>query len=286
MTTMTERRAEPSVWLGSLFDRIVCGVDGTESSRVAVAQAARLVCARRTLELISVVDRRPVAALAGWVDPADLERQYEEAQRALSEGREQCPRAHSRLLAGDPGPALVSAARKSHATLVAAGAPPSGRLGGIVLGSVGTHLLHHAQCSVLIARPSGDEAAFPRSIVVGHDGSNGAAAAAAVGKELAHRFGASLRILVAEGGDPVQIDALAQEKELAWSLLAPTEALTVASADADLLVVGSRGLRGTRALGSVSERIGHLARCSVLVVRAPLGTAATVTDDAVPDSEC
>jgi nucleotide-binding universal stress UspA family protein len=32
-------------------------------------------------------------------------------------------------------------------------------------------------------------------------------------------------------------------------------------------VVGSRGLQGMRSLGSVSERVAHEARCSVLVVR-------------------
>jgi nucleotide-binding universal stress UspA family protein len=36
---------------------------------------------------------------------------------------------------------------------------------------------------------------------------------------------------------------------------------------ADLVVVGSRGLRGLKALGSVSERVAHQARSSVLVVR-------------------
>jgi nucleotide-binding universal stress UspA family protein len=39
------------------------------------------------------------------------------------------------------------------------------------------------------------------------------------------------------------------------------------SVDADLLVLGSRGLRGVSALGSVSERAAHRAGCSVLVIR-------------------
>ena len=47
------------------------------------------------------------------------------------------------------------------------------------------------------------------------------------------------------------------------------DVLEVASETADLIVVGSRGLRGLRALGSLSERIAHEARCSVLVVRSP-----------------
>jgi nucleotide-binding universal stress UspA family protein len=45
------------------------------------------------------------------------------------------------------------------------------------------------------------------------------------------------------------------------------EMLIVESETADLIVVGSRGLRGLKALGSVSERIAHQASCSVLVVR-------------------
>lgn len=42
-----------------------------------------------------------------------------------------------------------------------------------------------------------------------------------------------------------------------------------ASLEADLVVVGSRGLHGLVGLGSVSERVAHRARCSVLVVREP-----------------
>jgi nucleotide-binding universal stress UspA family protein len=45
------------------------------------------------------------------------------------------------------------------------------------------------------------------------------------------------------------------------------DSLNVASEAAGLVVVGSRGLRGVRALGSLSERLAHEARCSVLVVR-------------------
>jgi nucleotide-binding universal stress UspA family protein len=47
----------------------------------------------------------------------------------------------------------------------------------------------------------------------------------------------------------------------------PVQALVSAAADADLVVVGSRGLHGLKALGSVSERVAHRAHCSTLVVR-------------------
>jgi nucleotide-binding universal stress UspA family protein len=49
----------------------------------------------------------------------------------------------------------------------------------------------------------------------------------------------------------------------------PVAALVAAAAGADLLVVGSRGLHGLKALGSVSERVAHEAGSSVLVVREP-----------------
>jgi nucleotide-binding universal stress UspA family protein len=49
----------------------------------------------------------------------------------------------------------------------------------------------------------------------------------------------------------------------------PVAALVATAAGADLLVVGSRGLHGLKALGSVSERVAHQAHSSVLIVREP-----------------
>lgn len=287
MSVMTRRCAEPPAWLGTIFDRIVCGVDGTESSRAAVVQANRLLAARRMLELVSVVEETS-AAWSGLSDPSDLNREREEARSALRKGRDQCPRARTALLFGDPGPKLVSAAREVDATLFVIGAPASGRLGAFVLGGAGNYVLHNAPCSVLIARHAADEGAFPRSIVVGHDGSPAAVEAAIVAKELARRFDAELRIVVATGGDPVRFDSLPPDEELDWSSARPIDALEAASDETDLLVVGSSGLRGPRALGSVSERIGHLGRCSVLVVRQPprgSGVEPEIADE-VPDPEC
>ena len=60
----------------------------------------------------------------------------------------------------------------------------------------------------------------------------------------------------------------------------PVHALS--DADADLVVVGSRGLHGLRALGSVSERVAHRARASVLVVRERTGPARRVSPGREP----
>ena len=116
MSVLTKRHAEPPVWLGTIFDRIVCGVDGTESSRVAVVQAKRLLAARRMLELVSVVEETS-AAWSGLSAPSDIERSAKRLGAPSVKGRDQCPRARSVLLFGDPGPKLVSAAREVDATL-------------------------------------------------------------------------------------------------------------------------------------------------------------------------
>jgi nucleotide-binding universal stress UspA family protein len=74
--------------------------------------------------------------------------------------------------------------------------------------------------------------------------------------------------VVALGGKRVALDEIAkQHRGVETSPASPVPALVAAADCADLLVVGSRGLHGPRALGSVSERVAHSAPCSVLVVR-------------------
>ena len=53
----------------------------------------------------------------------------------------------------------------------------------------------------------------------------------------------------------------------AWNVPHAAGTLVEVAIEADLLVVGSRGLHGMKALGSVSERVAHEAKCSVLIVR-------------------
>ena len=87
-----------------------------------------------------------------------------------------------------------------------------------------------------------------------------------VGREVAVRFGATLRVVAAgdsAGVESDRLEGLRVDRDERDAL----EALRAVSRESDLLVVGSRGLHGLRALGSVSERIGHEAACSVLVVR-------------------
>ena len=262
-------------WVTCLFDRIVCGVDGSPSSRIAVAQARRVATPGAIVDLVSIVERSP----DGWPRHApDEERQYYEAQLALEAARERAAPSRSQLLFGAPGTVLVDAAARRDASLLVVGDPPGGRLGRTVLGGVGTYLLEAAPCSLLIARDGDGQASFPRRIAVGHDGSAGATYAYAAADALAQRLDASLQILVARGGDPVREDGLPLREELESSPLSPVDALSDAATHLDLLVVGARGVRNLAPLGEVAERIAHLARCSVLVVREPADVGASSGD--------
>jgi nucleotide-binding universal stress UspA family protein len=144
-----------------------------------------------------------------------------------------------------------------------------GRLRGVVEGEVATEIVHRAPCAVLVARSA--EATFPRRIVVGVDGSMGSAAAYAAARYLSERFGAELRALVALGGKGIneRLAAVITDDVYDDSGDPPVQALVAAAESADLVVLGSRGLHGMRALGSVSERVAHTAVCSALIVREP-----------------
>ena len=129
-------------------------------------------------------------------------------------------------------------------------------------------MLHRAPCSVLVARRPWRAGSCAGLIVVGYDGSPEATDALSVGRYLAARFDAQLRVVLA--ADAASIEAAEELHGLgrrAGTHRYPVDALREASRTADLLLVGSRGLRGLKAIGSVSEQLGHQSACSILIVR-------------------
>jgi nucleotide-binding universal stress UspA family protein len=251
-----------------IFERIVCGVDGSPGSAEAVRQADLLMAQGGHLLLVGAADVA-VAVHAGFQAPAVADMIETEARTALLSAEKSVAYGHPvhpRLVKGPPIGCLMSAAREEDATLVAVGTHGSGRVTGIVLGSVATAMLHEAPCSIFLARSAATRW-FPRSIVVGHDGSREARAAAQVGEELAARFGSHVSVLAATGGKVLGLDGVRDVRDLEFDERKPVDALVGASKGSDLVIVGSRGLHGLESLGSVSERVAHQATCSVLVVR-------------------
>lgn len=241
-----------------MFERIVCGVDGSEVSLEAVRQADVMLADGGRLVLVAAVDLTdaihfqlaPTAVHAARraLEKADeLDRQAHEAvERARAEV------VHAKdvatvPVAGGPWRCLVEAATSEGARVVAVGSHGLGRVEEAVLGSVATQLLHHARSSVHLARPA-DGRWSPRAIVVGDDGSPEAAAALVASRNLAERLGSTV--------EPVSVGNRRS-----------AHALVEAAAGADLLVVGRRGSHLAHLLGSVSERVAQTAVCSVLVVR-------------------
>jgi nucleotide-binding universal stress UspA family protein len=250
----------------SVFDRVIAGVDGSEPGFEAARQAARLVAPDGWLELFTAV-YLVEANLAGWSATRISNELWDEAGDAVRKGTEIAgARAESRLVNGPPLPSLIRELKERDATLAVVGTHGHSRISEIVLGGVAGELLHNAPCSICVARPPMAEALFPRAIVAGVDGSPESLPAVNVARYLAERFAAPVSVVTALGGKDVD---LKHAYELGAVAVGghPVPALVEASRNADLLVVGRRGLQGVKALGSVSERVAHEANCSVLVVR-------------------
>jgi len=269
-----------------VFHRVLVGTDGSARAEEAARQGARLAVATGAeLDIVHVVD-------TGRPHDGDVEREAEAAlARAAELARSAGAEPETRLVAGDPPHALV--AQAAEAGLVCVG-PDAGLLGGAFrVGHVAGHVLREAPCSVLLARPDGED--FPRRILCGVDGSEASVETATLAARLASVTGAQLRLLhvipVFRGGErewtlreeeesPPELDpsvraaaslGVGAVREMAMGR--PEHALVAVAAreQVDLLVVGHRGVRGVARilLGSVSEHCAIHAPCSVLVVRAP-----------------
>lgn len=239
-------------------ERAVCGIDGSPEALEAARQASLLVPAGGHVLLVRAIDGDAARAAAD----ADLAA----ARTAVMDG----VAIGVAVRVGHAAELLERESRHVHAHVIAVGSHGGGRAHGMLLGSVATHVIHQASCSVLVARPGGAD--FPRQILVGLDGSGAARHALAAGRLLAGRTGVPLRVLhvldgtLPRGAAQAGVEETVEEVPASWSA---ADGLCARATAGDLLVVGSRELRGIRSLGSVSEAVAHAAAASVLVVRGP-----------------
>lgn len=280
--------------------RIVVGFDGSPSSLVAVNWALTEACLRdAVLALCHVV---PGRRASGEIREGDVRQAV--AERVLATGVRYASRRAptveviSELVAGRAAERLVDAA--SGATLLVVGARGEGGFAGLQLGSVSAQVARHAHGTVIIVPNLGDRATGQqgRQIVVGVDGATGSSVAldfafAEAARRQAsvcavHVFDASTMQLMANlpQADLVRLHVTAADTlrglvtahakhypdvEVCCEVLsgAPASRLTSASANAELLVVGSRGHGdlATRMLGSTSDIVLDNASCPVAVIR-------------------
>jgi nucleotide-binding universal stress UspA family protein len=257
-----------------IFTRILVGIDGSQQALEAARQAALLQDVDGQLTLLAAWDIAHGVGGTGTRIPSYLDEDFqrtaaEKGLRAATEYIAPYTAAVAKLVRGAPVASLLAEIERDEDTLISIGSSGIGRLLGIVAGAVATELIHRAPSSVLVVRQATD--GFPQRILVGVDGSAESAAAYAAARYLAERFDAELHTVVARGGKGVdeRLVAAITDGEHEDRHEAPAHALTDAAERADLVVVGSRGLHGLRALGSVSERVAHNAACSALIVREP-----------------
>ena len=260
------------------FEHVVCGIDGSRSAHEAARQAAALVAPGGLLELIAVAGEWGVGLNAASV----LSRPH--ARRALDDVAHELRRcgAHvqTRIAPGRP-PHEVLLREAGQCDLLAIGRHSRSRFSGITLGSTAANLAHRAHVPLLLAVAPPNGVAFPDRILVAADGPGHPERAVRMAGQIASATGGQITLLrldwshhakrrelaeaVADlkglGAEPVEIVMGGQPRRRIPEFAEQEHAA--------LVVVGSRGLNGARALSSVSERVAHEAPCSVLIARPP-----------------
>lgn len=280
-----------------MFDHIIAGFDGHDGGRDALALAAALRPRRLTVLMAYGPETivAPTMSMEYWAElKADAERRLAGACADLGVGAETVAVAES-----SPARALHQAAIEGAADLLVVGSAHHGRTGRLLLGDVGSAVMHDAPCPVAVApKHLRDTAWVPARVGIAFDGSDESRHALETAAAIAR--GADARVLVftawttpirATAPYPADLERIGDEEaerraqevlDRGVSAAGPpaegrllhgsaARALRDATADVDLMVVGSRGWGPARRvlLGSTSHRLVHDSACPVLVVPRP-----------------
>jgi nucleotide-binding universal stress UspA family protein len=289
---------DESLWAG----RVVVGVDGSPESRAAAVWAAGEATARgRGLTLVHAVLPPVGSSSFGPSMPVGLNVMAEIREGALAELDAialtlAAPDIRTHVEVGSPSGTIIAASET--ASMVVVGSRGQGGFKGLILGSVSTQVATHAVSPAVVVRALPDPAAD--TVVVGIDGNPGSAAAIDFAFEMASRHGWRLVavhgwevpaydvLVVPSTAGPIPLENLTEEEvRLAAETLAgyqadypdvvveeslvhgsPRSAIVDASAQAALVVVGTRGHGQVigAVIGSVSHGVLHRSQVPVAVV--------------------
>jgi nucleotide-binding universal stress UspA family protein len=284
---------------------IVVGVDDSPAAKAAVEWGARDAELRRIpLTLVDAISPN----LTSWwnkpLPPGLAQWQKDHGRRLLDDAikivEKTCQHGgpttiHTEVLSSAAVPTMIDLSQD--AEMVVTGSDGSDSWSNRLLGSVSSGLIRHAHCPVAITHA--EEPLAPRRgqapVLVGIDGSSESELATAIAFEEASRRNVGLIALHAwsdvDVSDWPDVDWPAaqsmSEQKLAERLAGwseqypdvnvhrivvrdqPARQLVTHSAEAQLIVVGSRGRGGfgEMVVGSVSESVALLARTPVIVVR-------------------
>lgn len=273
---------------------VVVAVNETEASLRALdwatEEAGRL---NRPLRIVYVFEWPVFHSLPQGLPGFDInEIAHRVVRRAEDRARKRAPRLEIEALhiTAEVEPALLMEAQRAY--LLVVGSRGLTGTEALFLGSTGLRLASTAACPVvivpdrLIGTPQG-------RLVVGLDGSDAAQTAADWAFDLAEVRAARLRVVSVRGPQQLDVfgapaesaadterrvaDAIASHRDLHPDVQVdlrvldghPAEVLSEQAADADLLVVGSRGRGGFTGmlLGSVSQGVMWKAACPVMIAR-------------------
>jgi nucleotide-binding universal stress UspA family protein len=285
--------------------KIVIGYDGSEQSRDALALGREMADLLDATPVVTTVLRWPDNFMSNDDLNAAAKRETAELFAFASEYLAGYSPEEWWSINRSPADALYMVAEDEKAALIVVGSSHRGPVGRVMLGGVGTALLHGAPCAVLVApRAFAErEEGSLRRIGVGFDGSPESWAALETGIGLAERLDAALKIFtVAEiprHGYATSLSVFTAQEygefenaekrgilDLAMNRVpSAVEAeprlltgeagsmLVEAAEEVDLIVMGSRGFGPLRRtlLGSASTGLIRSSPCPALVLPRGVG---------------
>ena len=140
-----------------MYKKVLLAYDGSIEGRRALREGAKLAqfCGAEVFLLAVVETASSAAAFEGGV-MISMDEQFANYQAILAEGVERLKTMGfsptARLGMGDAGQVITEVAQEIDANLVVVGHRPQGPLARWLFGSVGSYLVKHLRCSVLVAQ--------------------------------------------------------------------------------------------------------------------------------------